>query len=356
MKNNSNQSNGMAWMMNKFHDSVYSETCLKLIHRHRHSLPSKCKWRFKSLTSSDSVSFFHLFLPQANAKIQSVENYDEKMKEARWMVVYDGLSYELSLKLDKIPDESFKNRLKISIKSNYEDSLKHKVKNNEVLEPYEEVFMSCGMDYASRMEVVKDFLTKLDLEKDINFWELLYSDPKFWDCIVPYPDKRNIDKVIENSFESNKLFAENINSTWSSESSENIDYTIELDNLISKKVELEDEYNNKMSKFQEKLNSWDFTSSLEEEMDSYKKDFETKNEEITGKISSLMEKINNPTYKQPEKTSIDLEQTKVKENKSSDLEGKAYKNIYFYLVFVLILFVWLFFLFLWIKKKNKKSI
>ena len=373
MTNSSNQSNGMAWIRDEFLNQVERKTCLELIHPNRTKLPIICGSKYKSLTLNNSNSLFWFLknlIPYANAKIKAVKNYKQKMEQARWMVIYDGLPYELFLKLEKIPDENFRNWLKVAIVPNYEDTLEHKIKNNQVLSPDEEVFMSCGMDYTSRMEVVKDFLTNLDLEKDINFRELFYLDPKFWDCVVPYPDKRNIDKVIENSFASNKLYAEGLNNTWSLPDPVNSEYVTKLNKLISEQTKLENEYNKKMAEIQKRLDSWEISTDLEKEIDKERITFESKHLENKKKIDSLIKQVNNPVFES------DKPDDKIKSQNfpwmSSDpsiglpwgnkltyklwyFNKNTNKNIYFYLIFSCLVFIWIFFLFLWISKKNKKS-
>ena len=119
------------------------------------------------------------------------------MEEARGMVVYDGLPYELFEKLEQIPDQNFQDWLRVALTPNYDRLIEVKIESNEVLTPEEEVFQSCGIDYTARIEIITEFLENLDLEKDFDITQLVYSDRRFGDCIIPYPDARNKATVIE---------------------------------------------------------------------------------------------------------------------------------------------------------------
>jgi hypothetical protein len=124
-----------------------------------------------------------------------------------------------------------------------------------LISPYEEVFLDCNISYAEREQIVIDFLTNLENPKSIDLTNLTYSNPRFWDCIVPYPDKTHIDKLISDSFDSNKLLAEQLswNYVWPEVSEDMV-------NLIKAQNELNAEYQSVVDELTQDFNVWKITN------------------------------------------------------------------------------------------------
>lgn len=130
------------------------------------------------------------------------------------MVVYNNFPYDLYKKLLLIENKTFVDFIKISLTPNFETYILKRKEQNIVISPYEEVFLGCNIPYAERERIVIDFVQNLSDPKKIDLNNLTYSNPKFGDCIIPYPDKRNLNKVIPGSFESNQLLAQQLNGTY----------------------------------------------------------------------------------------------------------------------------------------------
>ncbi|MCH2188330.1 hypothetical protein MK079_00685 [Candidatus Gracilibacteria bacterium] len=285
MKNTSAQSSGLFEVMDNFLQSVRSETCLELVHKSPSSLPSRCNGRFQSLSADNSSSFLDFFLPQAHAKLDTGgQDYSQEMQEARGMVIYDGLPYELFEKLKSIPDENFKLWLQVALTPNYEATLEQKQAQNELLTPEEEVFLACDIDYTTRMEIIMDFLEKLDPEANFDPQGLLYSNPKFGDCVIPYPDKRNIETVVEGSFASNQLFAEQLSATGTLLD----DLSEELKGLVAAQHQAEKTYNETMQAFQAQIDAGNITPELEAQINASREAFETTHSELGTQINDLI--------------------------------------------------------------------
>lgn len=283
MKNTSAQSGGLGETMIDFLEKVKNETCLQLPRNFWESLPSKCNGTYKSLSSLPTTNWLSFLLPSAHAKIESNEDYSQQMQEARGMVIYDGLSYELFEKLQQVPDENFKNWVKIALTPNYERLLEVKIEANQILTPQEEVFQACGIDYDTRVEIISDFLKNLDLEKEFNVNELTYSNPRFGDCIIPYPDTENKDQVIEWSFPSNQLYAQQLTATGSV-----IDeLSSELTQLILDQNQAEISYNSQMAEFQKRLDAGDISPELESQIETLYQEFETTYAQQSQEIEAL---------------------------------------------------------------------
>ncbi len=334
MTNTDAQKEWMVWVMVDFFNKVKNETCLELIHK-PWDYPSKCNNQAKSLSFFDKiVDFFSI--NKSFAAITPVKNYKEKMQKARWMVIYDWLPMELYKKLQKIKDENFKNALTAAVVPNFEDMIKYKQKNNILLTPYEEIFIKCSMDYSKRMKNVIHFLKNLDLESWIDYKNLDYLDSKFWDCIIPYPDKDNLWKKIENSFESIKK-----------------DYVIEND--ISQKIEekysqileLETMMNQWDKNINEKLKSWQpLTDEEIEESNLEKQRLKKQHDKLSMELKQLIDKSNE---KQIENLSVPQDKNKLIEEQQ---DKKGEKNILMYILIAFMFSLWVLFMYLAIKKKK----
>ena len=341
MKNTDAYSGGLGQVMINFLQSVKQNTCLELVHPEpqfwwfsRSSLPQKCSGRYQSLSYAPKLPWFNFLIPSAHAKIELDEDVSEKMQEARWIVVYDGLSFELFEKLEQIPNENFRNWLQVALTPNYDRIIEVKQEVNELLTPEEEVFQSCGIDYTARVDIIIDFLENLDLSQDFDITQLLYSDPRFWDCVIPYPDSRHIANVIEESFASNQLYAEQLTSTGVI-----IDeLSDELRTLILVQHEAESAYNTQMAAFQDQIDAGNITPELESQIIELQTDFDTSHTQRSQKIDDLI--IQGAEF--PE----DL----FPEHKSSNNHP-----IIAYIVFVILLIIGIIFIYFWIKRHKKTS-
>jgi hypothetical protein len=143
----------------------------------------------------------------------------------------------------------------MALAQNFEEYIKTRQKQWIIISPYEEVFLNCEIPYSEREEIVIDFLTNLEDTQNIDFIDLTYSNPRFWDCIIPYPDKKNLAKVVPDSFDSNKLLAEQLSweYVWPEVSEEFI-------NLAKMQNELILEHQKVIDKLTEDYNIWLITS------------------------------------------------------------------------------------------------
>lgn len=275
MTNADSQSEWMPGVMIRFFNKVKNDTCLKLVHK---KLPNRCKNTSMNWFSLEDL--YSYFIKSANASIEAVEWHEDIMEEARWMIIYDWLPLDLYEKIMKINDENLKNSLIAAIVPNFEDTIKHKTDNWIALTPFERVFYSCDMDYTERMDNVIDFVENFDLESKIDYNNFDYLNSKFWDCIIPYPDKDNIWKIVKNWFSE-------INSP---------NTVIELEENVWEKIEsvkneissLEIKINELNSNLQRKLDNWEIISDNElNEFNNKKEEFNVKYDELNNEFDRL---------------------------------------------------------------------
>ncbi|MDR2640143.1 MAG: hypothetical protein LBC61_02135 [Candidatus Peribacteria bacterium] len=126
------------------------------------------------------------------------------------MLVYESMPYNVYEKLMTIEDTTFRDFLRMALVENFEDYILERQREGIVISPYEEVFLNCNIPYSEREKIIIDFITDLKDTKNVDLTSLTYSNPKFGDCVVPYPDKRNIAKVVPGSFDSNQLLAKQL--------------------------------------------------------------------------------------------------------------------------------------------------
>lgn len=170
------------------------------------------------------------------------------------------LPYEVYKKLKSIENTTFKNYLLLALQPSMEKIIQIRKDQNIVLSPYEEVFLSCGIDYPQRELIIKDFISNLQDTKNIDFNNLSFSDPKFGDCIIPYPDKSHLEKVIEGSFSSNQLLAEQINGSYQAPAiGEKINKNMQ--ELAETEKKLHIDYQNTIDSITEQFNKGEVTAS-----------------------------------------------------------------------------------------------
>lgn len=256
MKNNKNHAEWLKWIQDVFRDMLYDKTCFSVIHGDVWNLPSSCNGQYGGLISykNETKNFFsaifETIFPQAAARLNVQEPISDEPVKDTGMVAQWNIPYVLYKKLQTIPDEWFRDYLLLSVVPNYEQILESKKSRNILLSPYEETFLSCWIPYAERLEIVKNFLTDYKQE-DFSLLNLLYSNKKFWDCIIPYPDKSHISTVIEWSFDSNKLLAEKL--SWIYKEGE---VSPEMLLYFQQRDEILAQYNKKVSDIEKDFNSW----------------------------------------------------------------------------------------------------
>lgn len=333
MTNPDNRSEWLANVMEEFYNKVTSTTCLGLVNKG--SLPSKCNWTEKSLSFIDKIYSF--IFPSVDAKISPVENYEKLMKKAKGLIIYDGLPYNLYKKILEIPNQNLKNALIIAIIPNFDDIIVNKENNNIILSPYEKVFSKCWMKYSERMDNVIDFVTNLNI-KNIDYNNFDYLDSKFWECVIPYKDKDNIWKEVQNSFES-----------LLKDSSEIMPITEKEENLIKEINKIENKFNNNSMEFQKKLESWDYISDEFKKSYDEKRDiFNKKHEELLIEFASIQNNLN-------DKETIEKFYNDKKDIIKSEWEKiiKENNNKYFYIWTIVLFLIFGFtFIIYWIIRKK----
>lgn len=272
MKDNKNHANGLKGIQDEFLNSLYNKTCFRVIHGY--SLPSRCYWTSFFDTIKNSI------IPQSYAKLE-LEWEDAQETEFEPMMVYENIPYPLYRKLESIPDENFRSYMLLSILPNFEDIIQNREDKDVLLSPFEEVFLSCGISYDQRLEIVLDFLENLDVN-NFSLASLDYIDENYGNCIIPYPDKENLGTIIDGSFESNKILAERLSWQWEVwEVSEDIQAYIDERNKILA------EYNAELENLESRYNSGEINS------DEYNEIYEQKWVQYEEKFLLLDEKSQN---------------------------------------------------------------
>lgn len=98
----------------------------------------------------------------------------------------------------------------IAISPDTENNISDKLANGFLITPFESSFQNCAIDINQRRSIARDFITDIHggVYSDINTVE--YTNIRFGDCIIPFPDARRGSSVIADSFPSNQLIAESL--------------------------------------------------------------------------------------------------------------------------------------------------
>lgn len=292
MRNNSNHADGLKGIQDVFMQKLFNETCYRVVHWNGiWSLPAHCWWSYGPISySSQNFSLWDILFPSVFAQREELGGINQEEEEQAWMMVQWNLPYTLYQKLQEIPDENFRDYMLLSILPNFDDVIAHKEESNVLLTPFEEVFLACDLDYSQRFSIVEDFLNNLELV-DFSLSNLQYNNDRYGDCIIPYPDADKLSVVVEDSFESNQILAEQL--SWSYQWPE---VSQEINEYISQRQIYIDDLNTKLWEIESQFNRWEISFEdwnnlkIQEEEKTYNQLEElTKNFQNTSEIDELIQ-------------------------------------------------------------------
>lgn len=319
----------------KFLSRVYNNTCLKVIHPTTATLPSTCGWAHKSLSYHNSQrlkTVFHWIVPNAYADIDPIPWYEKILKESRWMVLNGGLPYGVWEKIQIISDVKFKTYLENAILPSFESNIIQLREQNGIVPwLYEQGFLWCGIKIDDRIKIVEDLIWKIQDPAKIDYLNLEYLDPKFWDCIIPYPDKRHKGKNFDHSFAWYKYTNQSLTSTGIVNiGSLNFPGITEeqankLRMLIEKRNTILANYNTKKDAVSDLIRDKSFTGHISEQLkkiEMYQLDYEQETQMIDAEILAFHESIH--------------PKTELKNNTESNESTLVQKNISSKLIYAII--------------------
>lgn len=213
-------------VQNRFLRYVKERTCLQIPHTNRTELPARCGGQYKSITKDGGIVYFQQSLfgkiastflesivPTASARMEPMDKKELKEHGITWatsipqgMYINPGFRYDLVEKLDAIWNPVLKSYVMQAVTIWAETIMLQKQKDGKMLTADENTFLSCWIEYADRTKVISDWLTSLDPKK-FDITNITYSNPKVGDCIIPFPDARNRNKIIPGSFAINQYNA-----------------------------------------------------------------------------------------------------------------------------------------------------
>lgn len=211
----------------RFLQYVKERTCLQIPHTNRAELPARCGGQYKSITkdgwivyNNDSLlswkivqSIIDSIIPRASARMEPITK--KELEEhgmtgdiiiPQGMYINPGFRYDLVEKLDKIWNPVLTSYVMQAVTKRAETAILQKQKDGKVLTADENTFISCNISYTDRTKVISDWLSNLDPKK-FDVTNITYSNPKIGDCIIPFPDARNRNKIIPGSFAINQYNA-----------------------------------------------------------------------------------------------------------------------------------------------------
>lgn len=210
----------------RFLDYVNDNTCLMLVHPTTNTLPQKCEWEHKSLTSEwkmavHSKNILDYLIPKTfaqenefelvsdnnpgdidlDAGFAEIEDYSDL---PRGMYINNALSFEKMKKLESLNNPLLTAHVLKALSDGIEQDME---KPESTLESHDnQVFLQCGMDYETRVKLINEWIDSIDVNT-FSIDNITYPDPKIGDCLIPFPDVRHKDKIIENSFLTNQYNA-----------------------------------------------------------------------------------------------------------------------------------------------------
>lgn len=103
--------------------------------------------------------------------------------------------------------QDFAQYLSIALTSEIETNISDKLSNGFMLTSFEETFQACSINLANRRSIAEDLIDDIHNGVYTDVESIQYSDIRFGDCIIPFPDARRGSTSIADSFASNKLMA-----------------------------------------------------------------------------------------------------------------------------------------------------
>ncbi len=347
--NMASENHTMENVINKYiGDYLINNTCFEISHESTSDLPSFCWWDFGS--ESDLISYNskkslfvnildNLFVDKVYA-LSMPDWAEEKAKEvmtSNSIATRNGIKISTWEKINNISNESLKSRLIYILSPSSNVFIDKKEERWEYVSYDERIYSKCPLTHDQVAENVEYIF-----DNYYSNWELDLSSPRylnaaFGDCMIPYPDVRHKDMLIENSFIQNKI-------------------TFIQNKFWEKKVQ---DYEKRIS---------NITNTYEKEVSNLKKEYqEALFSENKEKADSIMNNIENKYDKMQKE--IDLISSNDKElSEYIEVKNEAFKNvsskdfnnssnqkdntyIIFILIWIIILVSWLFLVY----KKNKND-
>lgn len=194
---------------------LHDNTCFKLVHKNKPDLPKFCWLDYNS--SSDLISYvkhnsmlsfiYNFFLDNVYAldMPSDAKERAKKVLDSNSIATRNWIKLTTRLKLEKIKNESLKSKLIYVLSPASKVFIAKKQDKWEYISYDERIYKNCSLKHdqiAKNIEYIFDHYYKnwkLDLSTP------KYLNPEFGDCIIPYPDVRHKNKLIENSFIENKI-------------------------------------------------------------------------------------------------------------------------------------------------------
>ena len=105
--------------------------------------------------------------------------------------------------------QNFSQYIAIAISSDTESDISDIQASPFLLTPFESTFQACGISLNTRRAVARDLIEGIHSGTYANIDALQYTNIRFWDCVIPFPDTRRVSSIGD-SFPSNKIIAQSL--------------------------------------------------------------------------------------------------------------------------------------------------
>jgi len=212
----------MATVMTKYLDYLWYNTCFQIIHRYSvkdndnnntsYDLPSFCHFRYSD--RSNLVSYVNPYNRLVSMLFDdvyafSVREQDKKTAEEKQknmpMPTIDGVNAFIWSNINKLEDKKLAWYILRALNPASKVIIKRDLESWKNV-PYDDiVFLNCWLTHDQIVDNVEYIFKKYYKDGKMDLSDPEYLNPEFWDCIIPYPDRRNKNKFVEDSYLENKL-------------------------------------------------------------------------------------------------------------------------------------------------------
>jgi len=271
----------MDTVMARYYTYLDEDTCFDIIHS-VDNLPAFCHWTFSD--RSDLVSYadpykklFALFFDEVYA--YSLSEEDKKVAEEKLNNMpeptVDWVNIHTWNKINSLKDKKLASYLLRAISPASKLIIERDISNGKEVSYDDIIFLHCWLTHEQIVENIEYIFKKYYKDGNLDLSNPEYLNPEFWDCIIPYPDRRHKDKFIETSYLENKL--QFIKNKFGEE---------KLKEYEKKIQEVTKKYNSKLEELKQKYaeqvlnNDKEWAEKTKQEIDKIYKEMETELLEI----------------------------------------------------------------------------
>ena len=205
-------------VMNTYKNYLIDDTCFRLIHPDISTLPNFChgsysdnyklayntlrwikSWFVRMLSNIFFSKVYAFSVKPEDKKIALEKMNSLPAPTNNWVSIYT------RRKISNLKNIELKNSLIRALSIWTRAMIEKKIKAGKFVSDDDLVFLHSSLNHEQIVKNVEYIFKHYYHNWKLDLSNVEYLNPEFWDSVIPFPDKRHKDKLIENSFLENKL-------------------------------------------------------------------------------------------------------------------------------------------------------